>query len=165
MTLRITLDTNCFFDYFQRAPHVIQPLVEMAINGQIELAMTTRVMADTLDKWMGPGASPIWQQILTFPELKTIGSAFRLGTSRLGMGDYLVSDSDGKKNERIGEIMQGAQIEDVDHIFAHIIDNRDIFTTSDNHFLKHQEQLKKEFGAIVLEPQDAIQEIRKRVNP
>ena len=122
-------------------------------------------MTDTYDKWKGPDASPIWQEIQTFPELKIIGSAFRVGMTRLGIGDYIVSDSDVKMNERIGEIMQGAQIEDVDHIFAHIKDNRDIFVTSDNHFLKHQEELRNEFGAIVLEPQDAIQEIRKRVNP
>ena len=161
MALKITLDTNCFFDFFEREPNHIQALIDFQAQGHIEIAMTTRVMADTHDKWKGLGTSPIWTRIQSFPILKTIGSAFRIGMSRLGSEDYLTSDPNTKIIDRLQEIMLDAQVEDIDHLFGHIMAKGDSFVTSDSHFLNHQGELKKEFGAIVLKPEDAVQRIEK----
>lgn len=162
MPLKVTLDTNCFFEYFERAPHYIKQLLYHAEKGHIELAMTTRVMSDTHDKWEGEGESPIWSKIQSFPLIKTIGTVFRLDMSRLGSEDYLISKDDGKMIDGLHEMLEGAQPEDVDHIFGHIRDNRDIFVTSDLHFLSHHEELKSKFGVLVLKPEDAVKEIERK---
>lgn len=158
--MKVTLDTNCFFDYFERDPKHITRLVDHASQGHIDLAMTTRVMADTLDKWKKPGVSPIWTKIQTFPLLKTIGTGFRLA-SHLDFGDFLVSDDDVKNEANLRKIMSEAQLEDIDHLLGHIAAKRDLFITSDPHFLDHAEELKKEFEVVVLKPEDALQEIEK----
>ena len=160
-SVKVTLDTNCFFDYFERNPRHIQTLVTLASKGFIELAMTTRVMADTHDKWKGAGISPIWIKIQTFPLLKTIGTGFRLDASRLDFEDYLVSENDINTLDRLRKVLDDAQVEDIDHLFGHLRDNRDIFITSDHHFLEHQQELKNQFGVVVLKPEDAIKKIRK----
>lgn len=160
MSIKVTLDTNCFFDYFERTPTYIQELVELQEQGQVEIAMTTRVMVDTLDKWKEQGHSPIWTKIQSFPKLTTIGSAFRLDMSRMDAEDYLISDSDDELLEKLRVIMTKAQIEDVDHLFGHIMARRDIFITSDWHFLNHREELKKHFQVLILKPEEAVQKIR-----
>ncbi len=71
MPLKITLDTNCFFEYFERTPEYIKELVNHAEKGDIELAMTTRVISDTRDKWYGKDESPIWNEIQSFPLIET----------------------------------------------------------------------------------------------
>lgn len=163
MVLKVTLDTNCFFDYFEREPGHVQALIDLQAQGRIEIAMTTRVMADTLNKWKGRGTSPIWTKIQSFPILETVGSAFRLDMSRLDSEDYLTSDANAKMIDRLREIMIDAQVEDVDHLFGHIMGKRDIFATSDSHFLNHQEELKNEFEAVVLKPEDAVERIEKLI--
>jgi hypothetical protein len=163
MAVKVTLDTNCFFDYSERKPDRIQDLINLQTQGDIEIAMTTRVMADTLDKWKGGDTSPIWKKIQLFPIFETVGSAFRLGISRLDSGDYLSSDSDSKAIDDLQKIMLNAQAEDVDHIFGHINAKRDLFVTSDSHFLNHKEDLKDKFGVNVLKPEEAIQVIRKKI--
>lgn len=159
--MKVTLDTNCFFDYFERDPQHITRLIDHASLGHIELAMTTRVMADTLDKWKNPGVSPIWTKIQTFPLLKTIGTGFRLNYSCLNSGDFLISDEDVKDEARLRKIMPEAQLADIDHLFGHIAGKRDLFITSDPHFLDHAEELKGEFEVVVLKPENALQEIEK----
>jgi len=163
MTIEITFDTNCFFDYFERDPTHIKRLIDLAIDGEIDLAMTTRVMADTLDKSKGPGISRIWQQIQSFPQLNTIGTDFRLDTSRLNSGDYLVSTRDVEIIDKIASLMPGAQTEDIDHLFGHINAGRDIFISSDNHFLNNKKKLYKEFGVVILNPEDSIVEIENQI--
>jgi hypothetical protein len=161
MSMKITLDTNCLFDYFERNPVYIQALVAHASKGHVELAITTRVMSDTADRWKGSGTSPMWDKIQSFPALETIGTVFRLGSSHLEFKDRLASEDDVKMADRLREIMAGAQVQDIDHLLGHIMDKRDIFVTADAHFLDHQEELKNEFGLVVLAPKDAVDQIDK----
>jgi len=162
MPLRITLDTNCFFEYFERAPKCIKELIHHAEKGNIELAMTTRVISDTQNKWHGKGESPIWNKIQSFPLIETIGTAFRLDESYLDSEDFLISEDHSKMIDDLSEIMKGAQTEDIDHIFGHIIGKRDIFVTSDSHFLDHHEELLNKFSVLVLKPEDAVKQIERR---
>jgi hypothetical protein len=161
MPLKITLDTNCFFEYFERNPKYVEELVKHAERGNIEMAMTTRVMSDTRDKRYGKSESPIWNKIQSFPSMETIGTAFRLDVSYLNSGDFLISEDDSKMVNDLGELMKGAQAEDIDHIFGHIIGRRDIFVTSDRHFLDHHEELLNKFGLLVLKPEDAVKQIER----
>jgi hypothetical protein len=163
MPLKITLDTNCFFEYFDRNPKYIKELVNHAEKGNIELAMTTRVMSDTRDKSSSKGKSLIWNKIQTFPLIETIGTAFRWDLSYLDSGDFPISEDDSKMVNDLTELMKGAQTEDIDHIFGHMIGKRDIFVTSDQHFLDHYDELLNEFGVLVLKPEDAVKEIERKV--
>jgi hypothetical protein len=158
MIVKITFDTNCFFDYFRRDATLIQELIDLQEMGVVEIAMTTRVMADTFDKV--EGVSSIWKSIQSFPSLEVVGTVFRLDVSRLDSGDYLASDTDVSTLERLRGILIDAQLEDVDHLFGHLKAKRDIFVTSDHHFLDHQERLKKEFNVLVFNPKDALIRIK-----
>ena len=162
MPLKITLDTNCFFEYFERDPKYIKKLIHHAEKGNIELAMTTRVLSDTQDKWHGKEESPIWNRIQSLPLIATIGTAFRLNVSYIGSEDFLISEDDSKMINDLSEIMKGAQTEDIDHIFGHIIGQRDIFVTSDPHFLNHHEELLNKFGVLVLKPEGAVKQIERK---
>jgi len=162
MPLKITLDTNCFFEYFERAPNCVKELIHHAERGNIELAMTTRVISDTHDRWRGKGESPIWNKIQSFPLIETIGTAFRLDESYLGSEDFLISEDHSKMIDDLSEIMKGAQTEDIDHIFGHIIGKRDIFVTSDSHFLDHHGELLNKFGVLVLKPESAVKQIERK---
>jgi hypothetical protein len=164
MTIQVTLDTNCFFEYFIRDPKHIKKLIAFSEDGDIELAMTTRVMADTYDKSKSPGISLIWQQIQSFPQLETIGTCFRHDSSRLDSGDYLVSDENVKTIDQIESLMPEAQTEDIDHLFGHINSGRDIFISSDNHFLNNKEKLNNEFGVVILDPENSLIEIERRLS-
>lgn len=162
MPLKITLDTNCFFEYFDRTPKYIKELVNHAEKGDIELAMTTRVASDTRDKWYSKGESPIWNKIQSFPLIETIGTAFRLNESYIGSEDFIISEDRSKMIDDLSKIMKGAQTEDIDHIFGHIIGKRDIFVTSDSHFLNHHEELLNKFGVLVLKPEDTVKQIKRK---
>jgi hypothetical protein len=159
MPLRITLDTNCFFEYFERNPKYIKELINHSERGNIEMAMTTRVMSDTRDKWCGKGESLIWNKIQSLPSIETIGTAFRLDVSYLGSGDFLISEDDSKMIDDLSALMKEAETQDIDHIFGHIVGKRDIFVTSDAHFLNHHEELLSRFGVLVLKPEDAVKQI------
>lgn len=160
--MRVTFDTNCFFDLFERNSVYVQELLQLQEAGLIDIAMTTRVMNDTLDKWKGEGISPIWTKIQTLPQVARIGSAFRLDSTRLRSEDFLISNADRVTLDRISRIMSSAQIEDHDHLFAHIADGRDLFITSDPHFLDHADQLREELAVFVLTPEMALERIRQK---
>lgn len=161
MRLKVTLDTNCFYDYYERDPKYVKRLIHHAEKGNVELAMTTRVGSDTHDRWRGEGGSPIWTKIQSFPLIRTVGTAFRLDVSYLDSADFLVSEEDAKLISDLGEVMKEAQIEDIDHIFGHIVDKRDLFVTSDPHFLNHRKELLTRFGTLVLRPEDAVERIER----
>jgi hypothetical protein len=78
--IKITLDTNCLFDYFERDPILIQELLDFQEQKYLDIAITTRVMADTFDKWKKHGNSPIWEKIQSLPMLDIIGTAFKYFT-------------------------------------------------------------------------------------
>jgi hypothetical protein len=164
MIMKLTLDTNCFFEYYERNPALIQELINFQEEGYIEIAVTTRVMADTNDKSKGEGISQIWANVQSFPMLEIIGTAFRLDISRLDSGDYLISDDDVNLMGSLRRTMADAQMEDIDHLFGHIKAKRDIFVTSNNHFLDYQESLLLDFGTVVLPPYDTVQRIRKSIS-
>jgi len=163
MCKKVTLDTNCFFDYFEREPKYVVKLIDLALKNHIELAMTTRVLADTHDKWKKPDISPIWKQIQSFPLLETIGSVFRSGVSRSGSKDFTISKQHSIILGKISSILKTAQTEDIDHMFGHIVAGRDIFITSDNDFLDHKDKIKGQFGVDVFTPKEAVEQISKIV--
>jgi hypothetical protein len=171
MNLKVTLDTNCFFSYFRvgRAPNdpnakYMDALVQWGLDGKIDLAMTTRVRADTVEQ---TGKSGIWKRICDLPVVETIGAPFRFSDANKDSGsrfpevgfagDVLVDANDDTEN-RLKKIMAGADQNDIDHLWGHTIGKRDIFVTSDPHFLDHVDALR-ELGPVVMDPASAVVKI------
>ena len=159
MTIKVTFDTNCFFDYFERDARIIQKLMDLRDEGLIEIAATSRVVADTCDSWSKREVSPIWDKIRTFPELKIVGTVARCGVTRCGNGDFAASKWHIELHNKIQLILTKASSADIDHLLGHIANGRNIFITRDMHFLKHKEQLRKELNAVVFTPEDAVANI------
>ena len=161
MALKVTLDTNCFFDYYERDSTHLERLIHHAEQGTIDLAMTTRVKSDTYDRWQGEGESPVWVKIQSFPLIQTIGTAFRWDVSRLDSGDFFVSEGQSQLIDDLSDVLRQAQPEDIDHVAGHIFGRRDLFVTSDKHFLDYSQELLSRFGVLVLRPKDAADRIER----
>lgn len=169
--MTVTLDTNSFFDYFERGKtQVLDDLLRSAEKGCVDIAKTTRVQLDTFDRARAQGRdSKIWQEISEFPNLKTIGTAFRLDVSRLDSEDYLVDENYQMREEEITKLLlskrpkgkKGNLTADVDHLLGHIGAERDYFVTSDPDFLNARGELKNGFSVNILTPEEVVQVLQE----
>lgn len=156
--IKLTLDTNCFFDYFNRNSKYLQRIIEFEKVKKVELAMTTRVSSDTIDKMEN---SEIWHRIQTLSVIK-IGTGGKYGISKYGGGDFYVGEEYIELEKKIEEIMGNNNQIDIDHLMGHICNKRDIFVTRDKHFLKKKVTLQKLCGVKILEPKDCVDELEKK---
>lgn len=91
----------------------------------------------------------------------------RIGHSRIGHavigGESDVSESDRMMEiifpETKGEKPNAKKVRDVMHLLTHKKHNRDIFVTNDRDFITKKEELKSEFGIVVMTPQECVQHI------
>lgn len=72
----------------------------------------------------------------------------------------MVSEEQSQLLNSLREVLGKAQVEDVDHLFGHIINGRDYFVTSDSHFLNHTEVLLEQFNVTVLTPKEIAAKLR-----
>jgi predicted nucleic acid-binding protein len=161
--LKITLDTTCLFDYFERGKRIVmEQLICFYKKKYVEIAITTRVKADTygVDK-----NSKIWREIKHWIEenkVKVLRSPLRLGFSYLG-NDRLADDIDLCLEKELRKIIGDniKNLKDVDHLLVHIKDKRDIFVTSDKDFLNKREIIKNKFKTNILKPEECISFLRQ----
>ncbi|MFA5271022.1 MAG: hypothetical protein WC412_01615 [Candidatus Omnitrophota bacterium] len=156
MVYKITLDTNCFFEYFERNPENIEKLITFQNEGKIEIGITTRVQADTFGKRQD---SPIWQQIKSF-HCVTVGSVGRWDVSYWDSGDVFGGEEESKLQELIQSCIgkNAKKINDVDHLIGHIINKRDIFVTNDeDDFIKHRDCLQQKCNVRILTLKECIE--------
>ena len=66
----------------------------------------------------------------------------------------MISEDQSQLINSLRGILRNAQIEDIDHLFGHIINGRDYFITSDPHFLNYAKVLKEQFNVSVLTPKE-----------
>jgi len=141
--------------YFERQSETIQKILDFQSSGKVEIAITTRVKADTYGKRED---SPIWEKIKNFPAVSI---------PCLGRYDVSCYDEDvfaGEEDERLNNLILSCvggnikNIRDVDHLIAHIKNQRDIFVTNDrDDFIKHRENLKKACGVRIFTPQECLE--------
>jgi len=162
--LKITLDT-CEIINADRSVLLIR-LKELISQGKIDVAVTTRVIAD---KDQDQNLARKKTHLNALDEYPTIGTNFRLDFSRLGSGDFLIGedlDLIGKKIEHV--IFTEIHLDDkhshnkwadVDHLIGHYQSGRDVFVTEDLDILKKHRNLH-ELGIEV----ESLQTFVKRMN-
>jgi len=155
--MKVTFDTTCFFDYFERDKIYIEKIKKCAEEGTVDIVKTTRVMNDTHFRAKKKGReSKIWNQIQSFPA-RTIGTVGRWNHSVWNGGDVYGGDEHTDLEQKIKNCTPSAGIEDIDHLIGHIINKRDIFITNDKHFLEKKEELNNVIGVQIMSPKEFIE--------
>ena len=156
--LTVTLDTNVIQEWWrdQTKASVVNGLLELARDGQLDLAITNRIGADIPDP-------PLSTRIGELPALDVdeIGTVFRLGVSNLGGGDTLVDE---EFRNRLVEILNDYQQSvnkapdwrDQDHLYGHYKAGREVFLTWDRGILKIAGPLKDKLGLVAKTPEELL---------
>jgi len=124
-------------------------------SGLIEIAITTRIKADTFGKNQD---SPIWGKIKSFPclTMPTIGRWDISYWDEDVYADKLDTDLQNLIQSCIGNNIK--QLCDIDHLIGHIKDKRDVFVTNDkDHFIKRRDCLQKKCGVKIMTPEECIE--------
>lgn len=163
MTLSVTLDTNVLVELWWSRENsaLTKALLALAEEGEIDLAVTTRINADI-------PSSPLADRISSLPQLgvEEIGSVFRLDYSGLDGGDMLgsdrfmdVTDSIDDELNRQGRKKRRPDWRDWDHLHGHFLKGRDVFLTWDRPFLEFADELRAKLGISIMNPQEFLAQL------
>jgi hypothetical protein len=157
MTTELSLDTNLIMEYWQNRANVevIEELLRLSDEGQIDLAVTSRIREDI-------PRSPLSDRMNQLHEIgiQETGSVTRLGHWVLGR-DRLGDDAFVSFTQRMEAIFERRSQpppdwRDWDHLHAHHLQQRDVFLTWDRAILSIAEDLRVEFGMVVLAPEEYL---------
>ncbi|WP_085883713.1 hypothetical protein [Oceanibacterium hippocampi] len=164
---RITFDTNCFINLFDRESRSatsvseIEKLVCYAFDGKAEISVTTRLETDLEQDKNEERRSAFIAMLKMFPVIPSIG---RWDVSRWDE-DFFAHQTSGRLNEEIRQILSPGltpdssrysnKINDIEHLAGHVLDKRDIFVTDDKGILRKRDQLEG-LGIIVMRPSDCV---------
>ena len=151
----VTLDTNVPLELLDKRDNVqdVEQLLCLAQKTEIDLAVTTRIRADTPhDPWKSQ-----LRELFDAHGIKEIGSVTRL--------DYWVLGVDRFPSERFLEAMSAirarrpqvgknklADVRDWDHLHGHYLSGRDVFLTWDTGILDLGADLCAELNLMVMKP-------------
>lgn len=149
-----TLDTNLLLEYWknQKKRTVVERLVQLARDGALDLAVTSRIREDV-------PYPPLSEKIDALPklEVREIGSVTRLdfwvlGRDMLG-SDHFVETAGSLDAEfrRLGKTPPDWR--DWDHLHAHFLSGRHVFLTWDRRVLDVAEELRMQLGMVVVTPE------------
>ncbi len=175
--IKLTLDTNCIInllDYKSVSAISVDELTEIiryALEGDVNIAITTRVDSDVSKDKDQDRKSEILKRISIFP---VIGTVARADVSKLDGGDVLAGQEHSKLEEEIKGIIFpglksddphfGNKLNDIDHLIGHKINKRDIFITDDKQILKKAETLRSSLSIEVMDPRQALEYINLQAN-
>ena len=158
--ITVTLDTNVLVEYWRNQKNVLftESLLDLAQQGKIDLAITSRISADIPDL-------PLANRINDLPQLNVqqIGAVFRFDHSSFDGGDVLgsdafvnVMDSLDNRFDREGRVKRRPDWKDWDHLHGHYLSGRDIFLTWDRPILEVASELQQQLGIVVTTPQEFL---------
>ena len=161
--MTVTLDTNVLQEHWkeQDKAETVERLLHLNQSGRVDLAVTTRIDSDI------PRA-PLADRIAELPQVGVhrIGTAFRIGVSRIGGEDVLVGpemealDSILQEHaERNGTNKRQPDWRDEDHLYGHMVAGRDVFLTWDGGILRLAAALREQLELIVMQPEDFLQKM------
>jgi len=166
--LKITLDTNCFINLFDRdsatatSVEVIGDLIRQGLLHNVDLAVTTRVEADLANDRNAGRQAEMLRYLNMLPILPTV---FRLDTSKWDR-DVWADDIDMRRTEELQRVLfpgltpadkrYSNKTNDIDHLVGHLKSGRDIFVTDDQGLLKKRDELGRSFGLRLLTPQACL---------
>ena len=149
---RLTLDTNILREFWDKRSKykLIKKLLALADEGKVDLAVTARIRDDI-------PRIPLSERINNLPLLNITetGAVFRLDVSQLDrdfLGDDVFVEWEKSLNKTGGK--EYPDWRDWDHIHAHYLLKRDFFLTWDKHILGFTKELNKQFGIVVMKPED-----------
>lgn len=163
----LTLDTNVVRDILSstRPGHAVaMQLMESARRHRVQVQITNRFDVDVPD-------GPLRARFESMAELAPVraGAPVRLGFTRIGGPDYIVSDEDAQAGDAIERLLfPGASKEsvrhrnrlaDVDHLMGHKSSGAAAFVTNEKSMLVRARQLASVHGIKVLSPTSAILQI------
>jgi hypothetical protein len=170
--LKITLDTNCIINLFDRqstsasSVSELSTLIQYALSGKITIAITTRVETDLMNDQDQTRRTEMLRTLCNFPVIGTVG---RWDVSRWGGGDVFSDDELTRRRDDIQGIVfpglqrtdkrYGNKRNDVDHLLGHAINGQDIFVTDDGDILRHRESLRRSPGILVMSPLECLKHI------
>ena len=157
---KVTLDTSLLQEYWksQDKVGVVEKLLNLAEDGELDLAITTRIREDI-------PRPPLSNRINQLPELgvQEIGAPFRLDHSLLSGKDVLGSEEFSKFSYSLvltlkqkGRKRKIPDWRDWDHIQGHYLARRDVFLTWDNPVLECAQGLEEKFGVVLMKPEDFV---------
>lgn len=168
---RLTIDANCIINLFDlesgsaTSVEELRALVRYAMEGKVEIAVTTRLEADLLRDRNEARRQPLLETLNMFPVISTVA---RWDVSKWD-GDLWADDRTVRLNEEIQQILSPGlttadprysnKVNDIDHLTGHVIDARDIFITDDKGILRRRDQLRNGPGIIVMTPAQALSHI------
>lgn len=160
---RLTLDTSVILEYFKKQDkcEYVEQLLDLAEQHKIDLAVTARIHEDI-------PRDPLAKRLNELPELniKETGTVFRLD---LGVLDRdILGDESFCNFVPIGNALAKQRIQrknppdyrDWDHLHGHHLLHRDIFLTWDEPILCLHDELKDQFGIIVMKPDEYLNKRR-----
>lgn len=170
--IKVTLDANCIInllDYKSESATSVEEISEIVrygLEGDVNIAITTRVESDVNKDKEEERKSELLRRISMFP---LVGTVVRLDVTKLGGGDVLGGvDTQELEKELVSIIFPGLnekdarysnKINDIDHLIGHKINKRDIFITDDAQIIKKAETLKSSLEITVMSPQKALEYI------
>jgi len=150
----LTLDTNVIMEHWknQKNASIVEKLLELAINGNIDLAITSRIHEDVPNL-------PLSERInqLEILHINEIPSVTRLDYWKIGrdiLGDDIFINC---VKSIIEELAKGNQKppdwRDFDHLHAHFLLKRDAFLTWDKGILNISSILNEKLGIVIMCPE------------
>ena len=174
--LKITLDTNCVINLFDQASESatsvdeLKALVRHAMEGDIEISVTTRVKADLLNDKDRARCASLLGHLQLFPVVPTLA---RWDVSNWDE-DLWAGDEDAELSDDIQNILSPGldtddrhfsnKVNDIDHLTGHKIAGRDIFVTDDRGIRKKGKELADRIGILVMSPSQCLEELRSSNN-
>lgn len=159
----LTLDTNLLWEHWrnQAKASCVQDLLELNRNGQVDLAVTSRIHADIPDE---PRASSLKEDLDKLDVVK-IGSvtrldSWRLGVDRLPCERFLKVESSICNRRRTPTDPKLPDHRDWDHLHGHHLANRDVFLTWDKPVLRLADELRKCLDLILMAPEEFLKNHR-----
>ena len=158
--ITVTLDTNVLIEYWLNRKNTLatESLLNLAQQGKIDLAITSRISADIPDL-------PLANRINELPKLgvRQIGSVFRFDCSTWDDGDMWGSndfsnaiDSLEDEFDRQGRTKKRPDWRDWDHLHGHYLKKRQVFLTWDRPILEVASALQEQLGMVVSTPQEFL---------
>lgn len=170
--MKLTVDTNVLWDAVgnRRDPSDkarAKRLLDLHDEGKCQIWRTTRVAHDAQE-------GSIAEKIKGLPQLSgpPLGTAFRLGFSKLGEGDFLVDEQWSELERQLKNLLfprsttegknEPSRASDLDHLLGHRACGNDFFVTRDKGILHHRNVLAAKFEIAVMSPQEVLDLIEKK---
>ncbi len=157
----LTIDSNVVLDCLEREVQAACDLIALH-PGRVTVQVANRTPDQEATVWAGR---------LDALDIARKEVFFRFDISRLDGPDVLAGDEDTARLAELQSVLfpngitrsngeaDFAKVADIDILDAHLRSGANYFVTRDEHFLKAREQLGRQFGTIVLTPEESLQEL------